>query len=332
MELIHADASMHELGVLDFERFDGVTARKADLDSNDWEVRIPAEDFARVGVAPGHFLYFPGTEWGGEVEKIRHESRTRTVHISGVGWRGMLVRRVVTPPAGQTHLDLRETELGAAMTALLGDGLGGLFQVATTGTGLTAGLRFRYPVLLDALNELLDAHDRRLVLSLDSDSGRVLLDAQPVVDHSEDVELSGDYDLSYTSTRGVAQYNHVIALGGGEQADRIVRHLYLLPDGSVTDDASADGVATGRGERVLLYDYANSEDETELLRGAKKRLLEYAAQNTIEFRFDSPDIDLPLGDRVGLRDRLTGMADVRAIVRKLLTVSADGVQLQYEVE
>ena len=79
----------------------------------------------------------------------------------------------------------------------------------------------------------------------------------------------------------------------------------------------------------MVYDYSSAEDEKELIKGAKKQLKEHGAQNGIEISFDSDDLDLPLGDRVGLRDRVTGMSDIRTVTGKLLTVSADGISLRY---
>lgn len=331
MELIHAEAGFHEIGVVDFVRFDGVISLKADIENNDWEVQLLADDLARYGIRLGDYLYFPGTEWGGSVEKIEHISKSGVIKISGVNWRGMLARRVILPPAGTSHLDLRETEMNAAIGMLV-SGFGGLFEARVESSGLLCGRKFRYQTVLEGILDMLDGQGLRLEVTLDGDSGKVLLCARTVTDHSDEIEFSGDYDLSYTSTLGEAQYNHVIALGGGEQEERTVKHLYLLPDGSVTEDAGARGVATGLQERQLTYNYPNSEDEDELVSGAKKRLLEYAAQNTIDFQFDSADVDLPLGDKVGLRDRITGMADVKTISRKLLTISSDGMALEYQVE
>lgn len=331
MELIHAEAGFHEIGVVDFVRFDGVISLKADIENNDWEVQLLADDLARYGIRLGDYLYFPGTEWGGSVEKIEHISKSGVIKISGVNWRGMLARRVILPPAGTSHLDLRETEMNAAIGMLV-SGFGGLFEARVESSGLLCGRKFRYQTVLEGILDMLDGQGLRLEVTLDGDSGKVLLCARTVTDHSDEIEFSGDYDLSYTSTLGEAQYNHVIALGGGEQEERTVKHLYLLPDGSVTEDAGAPGVATGLQERQLAYNYPNSEDEDELVSGAKKRLLEYAVQNTIDFQFDSADVDLPLGDKVGLRDRITGMADVKTISRKLLTISSDGMALEYQVE
>ena len=331
MDLIHADGNFTELGVVDFVRYDGVLSLEPGVQGNDWEVEIPAEDFSRYGFALGHYLYFPGSEFGGRLETIKRISKTHTVKLSGVTWRGMLSRRVIMPAAGQSHLDMSETDIYPAMRELVA-GFGGLFAAPAGNAGLLCGQKFRYQNVLEGILDMLDPFGLRLVLTLDPDSRRVLLSTAAVADHSEEIEFSGDYDFSYTSTLGEATYNHVIALGRGEQENRLVRNVWLLPDGSMTTDANAAGIPSGAEVRTLVYDYSSAEDEKELVKGAKKQLKEHGAQNGIEISFDSGDFDLPLGDKVGLRDRVLGLTDARTVTGKLLTVSGDGVSLRYTVK
>ena len=328
MDLIHADGNFNELGVVDFVRYDGVISLEPEVEGNDWEVEILAEDFSRYGFALGHYLYFPGTEWGGRLEKITHISKTRTVRLGGVTWRGMLSRRVILPPSGQSHLDLRESDIYPVMRSLVA-GFGGLFTAPSGNAGLLCGQKFRYQNVLEGILDMLDPLGLRLVISLNPDSRHVLLSSAPVVDRSAEIEFSGDYDFSYTSTLCQAVYNHVIALGRGEQENRLVKHVWLLPNGSMTTNSNAAGIPSGAQERAMVYDYSSAEDEKELIKGVKKQLKEHGAQNGIEISFDSDDLDLPLGDRVGLRDRVTGMSDIRTVTGKLLTVSADGISLRY---
>ena len=331
MDLIHADGNFTELGVVDFVRYDGVLSLEPGVQGNDWEAEIPAEDFSRYGFALGHYLYFPGSEFGGRLETIKRISKTHTVKLSGVTWRGMLSRRVIMPAAGQSHLDMSETDIYPAMREMVA-GFGGLFAAPAGNLGLLCGQKFRYQNVLEGILDMLDPLGLRLVLTLDPDSRRVLLSTAAVADHSEEIEFSGDYDFSYTSTLGEATYNHVIALGRGEQENRLVRNVWLLPDGSMTTDANAAGIPSGAEVRTLVYDYSSAEDEKELVKGAKKQLKEHGAQNGIEISFDSGDFDLPLGDKVGLRDRVLGLTDARTVTGKLLTVSGDGVSLRYTVK
>ena len=62
MDLIHADDSFKELGVVEFVRYDGILSLEPEVQGNDWEVEILAEDLSRYGFALGHYLYFPSTE------------------------------------------------------------------------------------------------------------------------------------------------------------------------------------------------------------------------------------------------------------------------------
>ena len=331
MELIHADGSFNELGVVDFVRYDGIISLEPDVQGNDWEAEILAEDFSRYGFALGHYLYFPSSEWGGKLESIKKVSKSHTVKLGGATWRGMLSRQIIMPPAGQSHLDMSETDIYPVMRSLVSD-FGGLFAAPSGNAELLCGQKFRYQNVLDGILDMLNPLGLRLVLALDPDSKKVMLSTAAVTDHSDEIEFSGDYDFSYTSTLGEAAYNHIIALGRGEQENRLVRHVWLLSDGSMTTDSNAVGIPSGAEDRALVYDYPSAEDEKELIKGAKQRLKEHGAQNGIEISFDSGDLDLPLGDKAGLRDRTLGFSDVRTITSKLLTVSADGISLRYTVK
>ena len=331
MDLIHADGNFNELGIVEFVRYDGIISLEPEVEGNDWEAEILAEDFAGYGFALGHFLYFPGTEWGGRLEKITHVSKTATVKLGGVTWRGMLSRRVIMPDAGQSHLDLSASDVYPVMRSLV-SGFGGLFAAPAGNAGLICGQKFRYQNVLEGILDMLEPQGLRLMLTLNPDSRRVDISTAAVADRSDDIEFSGDYDYSYTSVLREATYNHVIALGRGEQENRLVRHVWLLPNGSMTTNSNAAGIPSGAEERALVYDYSSAEDEKELIKGAKKQLKEHGAQNGIEISFDSGDLDLPLGDKVGLRDRTLNLSDVRTITSKLLTVSADGVSLRYTVK
>lgn len=331
MNLIHADQNFTELGTVGFVRYDGTVSLDPKPDGNDWEAEIPAEDFADYGFALGHYLYFAGTEWGGRLERITHVSKTAVVRLGGVTWRGMLARKVIMPPDGQSHLDLRDRDIHAVIASLI-QPFGGLFASPAADFGELCPIRFRYQNVLEGICEMLDAFGLRLTLSLDPDSRHVMLSAAAPADRSNEIEFSGDYDYSYTSTRGEAMYNHIVALGRGEQENRVVRHVWLLPDGSMTTLSTDAGIASGADERAMVYDFSSCEDENELVRYAKNQLRQHGAQNRIEISLDSGDIDLQLGDRVSLRDRITELSDIRTVTGKLLTVSSDGISLRYTAE
>lgn len=345
--LLHADENFVEQGMIDFISFDGVAATDGELDDNDWEAAIYAEDFAKYGIDVGHYLYFDNSEWGGVVEKIEHVSATGIIKLSGVTWRGLLIRKVISPPSGATHRVYTNQTVGAIMAALISD-FGGMFGVAQTANSaaVIAEQKYRYATVFDALTALLtgdegdeeetpDERGMRLGVTYDSDTHTVMLTPETVEDHSEEIEFSGDYDMKYTATTAVARYNHIIALGSGTGTNRLVKHVWLLPNGKTTTKralAAAAGITGGFKEKAMVYDYSSCDDSKELINAARKKLKEHGAQNAITIDFDPPDADIPLGDVVGLRDRITGLTDTRTVTRKILRVTADGVSLQYSVE
>lgn len=334
MDLIHCDAQGREIGVVPFITFDGVASLEESVEENDWEMKVAESDFTAQDLTPGDYVYFPDTEWGGRVEKLVHQSGSGVVKVSGVTWRGMLTRKILVPPAGQTHVVFEQTSVRAILVALAAP-FGSWFAVEEGGEGgaslLCESIRFRYRNVLEGMEELLAQFDKRMVLRFDAERMQVRISVRSAAEHSEDIELSGDYQTAFTSTRAEPTFNHVIALGRGEQEQRVVRHLYLLPDGTVTEQANAEGVASGEAERAVICDYPYYEYESELMAKAKKMLLRYGKQDGIDFDFYSAEGELPLGDRVSIRDRVTGMADVRTISKKLLSISADGLSLRYSV-
>lgn len=345
--LLHADAQFVEQGMIDFISFDGVASVEGEIDDNDWEAEIYAEDFSKYGIAVGHYLFFDNSGWGGLVETIQHISSTGIMKLSGVTWRGLLIRKVVLPPSGSTHKVYTNQTVSAIMTSLVSD-FGGMFAVGQTSNSRTVitEQKYRYATVFDALTALLtgdegdeedtpDERGMRLGVTYDSDTHKVILTPETVTDHSEEIEFSGDYDMKYTATTAVARYNHIIALGSGTGTNRLVKHVWLLPNGKTTTKralAAAAGITSGFKEKAMVYDYSSCDDSKELINAARKKLKEHGAQNAITIDFDPPDTDLPLGDIVGLRDRVTGLSDARTITRKILRVTADGVALQYSVE
>ena len=369
-ELLYADSNFEEQGILDFISFDGVASVNGELDDNDWEAEIYAEDFAKYGIDIGYYLYFDGSEWGGVVEKIEHISSTGIVKLSGVTWRGLLIRKVVVPPSGKTHKEYDPTNNSGAIAVYdensdfavknimidLVSVFGGLFVVdqnaADGNRCIATPLKYRYITVFDALIELLThnykddggnigAMEMRMDVAYNSRTHKVILTPKDAIDNdsngisiSDYIEFSGDYDMKYTATKATARYNHVIALGEGKGENRIVRHVWLLSNGKTTTNATAaqnDGI-TAFNEKTMVYEYTSCEDENELVKNARKKLKEHGAQNTIIIDFDPPDTDIPLGDIVSIKDRVIGFGDTRTITRKILRVTADGAVLQYAVE
>lgn len=333
MDIIYADSLMQEMGLVrNFSRYDAVSAlRTADSSADcDWQLDISAEDFTRMGIGIGWYIYVPGSEWGGPVEKIKHISSNATVQLSGATWRGMLARAAIEPPSGETHLVISDIDAHEAIAQLLSDRFGSLIVASEDTCGTLVSGKFRYVNLLEAIENMLEEASLRLAISLDTDTRRIILSAQPVTDHSDEIEFSQDYDVVMTSEINDSGINHIIALGQGEGTARTVLNVWRLPDGTITTDSSAEGIPVGISLRSDVYDYSSAEDADALLNGAVQRLKAAAPSASISIDLDGADIDLPLGDIVAIRDRVTGLSATRRITQKILSVTANAETISHK--
>ncbi len=328
MELIHADENMNELcDIREFTRFDGALSVRSGED-NDWMLELPEGIWERCPVRTGHYIYIVGTEWGGPVERVRHTGSERTVRVYGSCWRGLLDRLIVCPPDGESHLTINSMEGNAALALLL-DGWGApLISVSQEDSGLTASAGIRYRTLLEAAAMMLGDSGR---LAVTFDGVNVRLCCLPISDLSAEVELSQDYEAHITSEDCGVKYNHIIALGRGELQERTRVELWRLPDGTITDNAAAEGIPPKSLLSTMLYDYSSVESEQELRSAAEKQLRKADAQSSMEIELTGTDTQLELTDIASVRDTVTGMTAALSVIQKQLILSADGVRLVHKL-
>lgn len=331
MELIHADHLLEEIGyITEIDKFDGEISQdiKATIESNSFSLTLTDAVWRTSPVLEGHYIYIPGTEWGGQVEMVRHSTASRQVTLSGVTWRGMLFRKVIEPPPGSNHLVVTG-EANSVIGQIIGDALG-VFVVSADNSGITVSRNFRYANMLIGVQETLSAHGAALEILYDQTMRKVRLSARAIVDYSERIDLSQDYGVDMiTTVGGFDRYNHIIALGAGELEDRDVLHVYRLDDGTITT-VSPPWVGT-MSDHVRTYDYNNPESLDKLREGAEELLVGYAPLNTVEIDPGVAGLDLKLGDKVGARDRLIGMHGVVTVIGKILTMDSAGIRTETRV-
>jgi len=331
MTITHANANREELRYLDFfEKFDSELSIKpgATLNDNSFELTLSERDWREKPIRIGHHLYIDQTEWGGIVEKIEHDTQSGTLIISGLNWRGMLIRKVIEPPPGSAYLVV-SGEANAVLSTRIA-AFGGVFTADTTDTGVLVSASWRYAQLLNALETAFEAKGLTVGIHYDAVMQTALVGARAVVDYSGEIDLSQDYGISIQSTQGrLDSYNHIIALGAGELLARDVLHVYRLDDGTIT--TTTPGWAGSAKDKMITYDYNNPESVDDLLRGAEKRLREYAPGNGVELDPGNADINLDMGDIVGARDRLTGFTSSARIVGKILKIDSSGTKIETKV-
>ena len=323
MELIHADSTLVELQMLtEFDAYEAISGLGYKYADNDFELQIPESIWLTQPIDDGHYLYQLGSEWGGPVENLEHVGTT--VKCSGPTWRGMIARKIITPPAGQAYKTITAMEANQAIAALLGTSFGNLFTVSTANSGITVSGSFRYANMLGALHSMLQQYGARLEIAFNGTQAE--LSVQSSVDYT-DVELSQDYNAPLESSVAHGEaYNHVIALGRGELTAREVVELWRLDNGTVTNTPQTNNAA----DKQFILDYPNAESVEELTNNATAKLLENSPIELIKINLDETDTDLKLGDVVGGADYVTGLKISKPITQKIFKVDNKGKTINYK--
>ena len=277
-------------------------------------------------------IYVPDTEYGGIVKEIESDTNNQLIYVRGYTWRGQLCKKVISPPSGADYKTI-SGELNSCIAAIIGGEFGALFQVSGENTGASvSNYQFaRYCRLHDGLMDMLAAQGHRLEIAYRQTQagGYVQVGAVPIVDYSEEIELSSDGRMNFKSNENRRGVNHLICLGKGELRDRVVVHLYAQADGSV----GSTQYYTGIEEFCETYD-SNNSDADQLTESGTKKLKEIMNSQsfTAAAGDDLEDTGIMLGDIISGRDYITGRQISKPIAKKILRIKEGRATVEYELE
>lgn len=276
-------------------------------------------------------IYIPGTEYGGIIGEVLTDTTLDYVELKGLTWRGRLAKKIIEPPAGSGYKTV-SGELHTVMKELIEPEFDGLFVVSQEDTGVTvSNYQFdRYCALLDGLNKMLKSKWHRLKLSFrreQNEPGYLYIEAVPIVDYSNRIELSRDCKLNYTMDDKRDGVNHLIVAGKGELQDRNVLHLYAQADGSIGKTQYYNGL------QEITEVYENTSTETdELEEQATKKFLELMNKKTFKMDVAALGMEVGIGDIVGGRDYLTGMYMAKPVENIVYEIIGDTESKTYKLE
>lgn len=284
-----------------------------------------------------YFVYIPDTEYGGIIGQVLTDTTLDYVELKGYSWRGRLAKKVIEPPSGQDYKKV-SGELHAVMKDLIEPAFGGnesepsLFFVSEEDTGVpVSNYQFdRYCTLLDGITKMLKSKGYRLKITFrreQGQQGKVWIAAVPIVDYSNEIELSKDCKLNYTMQDIRDGVNHLIVTGKGELQNRNVLHLYVQKDGSI----GKKQYFTGLDEIAEIYENTSTETN-ELEETSKEKLQELMNRQTFKMDVAALGMDVDIGDIVGGRDYLTGMYMSKPVENITYSIT-NGVEAKtYELE
>lgn len=300
-------------------------------EENNYEIKVRRDKW-RPEYTFGNAFYIKETEYGGIIGEVDTNTAEDTISLLGMTWRGMLDKKVICPLGGEDYRKV-SGELNTVLGDLITEHFGDYFVVPQDDTGIVVtNYQFdRYCTLLAGITKMLKSVGYRLriryIQQERGQSGYVELSAAPIVDYSEQIELSQDSQLNFTFKNVKNGVNHLICLGKGELQDRQVIDLYVQEDGSI----GSEPYYTGIREIAATYEDTSSETD-ELEEKGREKLQELMNSTSFSMDVETLNMDVAIGDIIGGRDYLTGLYAKKPIVKKIYKVEDGKTSLEYGIE
>ena len=260
----------------------------------------------------GSRIYIPDTEYGGIFKKLQTNTKNGTISCGGFTWRGMLQNKIICPPTGEDYAT-DTGELNSIIRSRVSSALPNLFDGSTESTGIEVTYQYnRYVSLYDGLKAMLKSVGYKMRISYDMNTGKVIVDAVPIVDYSPEIEYSSDMNANYYMTKEGMGVNHLICLGQGELAERVVVDLYVDENG----DISQTQTYFDEDEITQIYDYAGASRD-DLIQSGTDQLKNIRNHNSFRIDLESTK-EVEIGDIVGGRDYTSGMRMTAPITTKIV--------------
>ena len=330
MRLIWTDKLRRPMGYVSNANIDFEVGK--DKDSlNDFEVEFKRYDWTRE-IGQSCIMYVQETEFGGIVKEIYTDTSANAITAKGYTWRGMMTKKIISPQAGQDYA-YANGEINSIIKSFVEKEFPGMFYGVSKDTGVTVNnFQFeRYCTLHDGMVKMLKSVGHRLdiryIEGSASEIGYVQVQAVPIVDYSEEYELSNDNHMNFTMTDNQRGTNHLICLGKGELKDRLVIHLYTDENNNIVRTQNFKGAE----EIAEVYDSSGSE-ESDLIKNGTEKLEKSKNHKEYTMTMEKLDLEVDVGDIVGGRDYLTGESMQKPIGRKIWTVAEGKEKLEYKLE
>lgn len=305
--IVVADANGAELRSLLFTEYDFEVGD----DDNTFLVTCLRSEWETI--YDGSRIYIPNTEYGGLFKRLKTNTKNGTISAGGYTWRGMLQNKVLCPEEGDDYAT-DSGELNAIIGSRVSAAFPGLFVGSNESTGIEVDYQYnRYVTLYDGLKAMLKSVGYKMRISYDMETGKVIVEAVPIVDYSSQIEYSSDMNANYYMTKEGTGVNHLVCLGNGELRDRVVVDLFVDENGNISETQTFFGA----DEIAQVYDYAGAARD-DLIQSGTEQLMNLRNQNS--FRIDLETVtDVEIGDIVGGRDYTSGMRMTAPITTKVVT-------------
>lgn len=300
---------------------------------NDFLLEIPSSIYCSELISgnelvnSGFYVYIPDTEYGGEILSMTEEGDK--LSYSGITFREILNRKYVEPPAGSDYL-IVSGDLAACVKKIIGNVLDDYFVLDSNAVGIsvTNWKVDRYASALEAVTKLLDQYDYKLTIKIKSESEQfmVSLKPEPIHDYSDEIEVSQDGSLSFTISKCLPTFTHMLLLGKGELSLRTIAYL----EWNSGKPREISSIPYGAGAYVYKYDNSSAEDKSKLISDGIKRFKEINVTNSQSVNTSKQEDVYDIGDIVGGRSYVTGILVKEPITKKVIKIERGTASLSYQ--
>ena len=307
MDIILANKALAEQGViykdysLDFDT----------TDTMDYKLTATRAIYDKLSTAT--YLYMPGTEYGGIIDSITHNTSDDSIIASGRSFRGLLNSKIIAPDSGQDY-KVVNGNLAEILDGILAENnLDYLYMIDPALTWITLNNYqiARYCSVLYLLNALESKTGLRLYLAWSAKYHKVVITyRQPIDWTSKSLYVQADI----TTTKTSHKVNHLICLGSGELKDRMRVDLYTDTQGRISTIQSI----VGADEYTQVYDYSNAKDVDDLTASGTEKLKELIADTPLEV--EVRDGAYAVGDIIGGYDDLMQIKTKATITNVVVNV------------
>ena len=259
------------------------------------------------------YLYIPGTEYGGIIDSITHNTSDDSIVASGRSFRGLLNSKIIAPDNGQDYKVVSGNLAEILDSILAENNLDYLYMIDPALTWITLNNYqiARYCSVLYLLNALEGKTGLSLYLAWSAKYHKVIITYRQPIDWTS-TSLYVQADI--TTTKTSHKVNHLICLGSGELKDRMRVDLYVDTQGRISTVQSI----VGADEYTQVYDYSNAKDVDDLTASGTEKLKELIADTPLEV--EVKDGAYAVGDIVGGYDDLMQIKTKATITNVVVNV------------
>lgn len=321
MELIYTDKNMKDIGSINKFNMDFDTTNTMDY--------TLAVDSGNQSILDDGFVYIPGTEYGGIIDKKTPSTITGNTVYYGRNYRGILNSKIVYPATGQDYKYLNG-DIYEILTNLISEfNLSSYFilnKESISGYKVSNYKVDRYCSLYSLMVSLAKKFNKNLWLNYDISYKKILITFRSSIDYSKK-ELYCDAKLDMEVTKSSRLTTHLLCLGSGQLKDRIVADIWLNEDKKTFN--TDHQVFFGLDDYTQIYENVNSNSKEDLLSAGISKFEELINVDTISVTLDSED-NLKIGDIIGGYEPITKTSATSTISNIIVNIE-DGISsISYE--